>query len=96
MFIIAKTPNKSGAYSNIQTWSKDAPPGGYAVVPEDFDTTVFYENKGFVTLTVENDVVTAMVANEVALAAWEEDLKDAPAHAPTLSEIIDAMLGVTA
>lgn len=94
MFIILKTPNETGAHSNIQTWNKDTPPSGYAVVPEDFDTSIFYEYKGFVTLTVENDVVTAMVGNEDALKEWEETAKEMPAPEPSISKIIDAMLGV--
>ena len=91
MFIISKTPNESGAHSNIQTWNNDTPPSGHAVVPDDFDTSVFYEYKGFVTLTVENDVVTAMVANEKALKAWEEAAKEMPAPEPSVAERVVAL-----
>lgn len=72
MNIIYLTQNASGAYPPIQSWNKPTPPAGYAVVPSTVDTAPFYECGGFVTLTVENGVVTSMTGDAEAYNAWKE------------------------
>ena len=73
MKIIRKEPNPSGAYPQINESNFRSLPEGHAVVPEEFDSRVFYEYSGFVTLTWdEHDVVTAMEPNLEAWEAWKE------------------------
>ena len=71
MKIIRKIPNASGAYPPIQEVSLAAVPEGCALVPDELDTSVFYTCGGFVTLTIDEDVVTAMEGDEEANQAWE-------------------------
>ena len=79
MYIIKKEPLMSGAYPNMQTWDLDAPPYGYAIVPDELDIAVFYEYNGFVFLTIENDTVKEMKAN---IAAWERWKAALPTEEP--------------
>lgn len=72
MKIIQKKPNESGAYPPIQEVSLAAVPEGCALVPDELDTSVFYACGGFVTLTIDEDVVTAMEGDEEAYQAWKE------------------------
>ena len=100
--ILKKLPYEDGSYPAIQTWSNEKLPDGYAIVPEDLNTDVFYEYNGFVVLTVENDVITAMTANaeakEIADKKREEWLASQPPKMPTEQEIMaaafNALLGV--
>ena len=71
MYIIRIKANANGSRPVLQTWSRETPPEGYAVCPNEF-YGVFYstEPAGFVNITVENDVVTAMEVNQDALSAY--------------------------
>ena len=93
MKIIRIIPNESGSYSTIQTWNKNVPPVGFAVVPDTLDTTMFYEYNGFVTLTVEDNVVTGIIPNVEAWETWKASLP-AETEEATMEEIFDALLGV--
>ncbi len=56
----------------IQSWSGDGIPLGYAIVPDDFDTSEFYAYNGFVDLTIDDtNTVTAMTPNVEAWEAWK-------------------------
>lgn len=97
MKLIRKEPNPSGAYPPIQETADTFVPAGTAVVPEELDDGVFYENNGFVTLTLDGDVVAAMTANTAARAAWLASLpaslpEPEPEPAATEEEDRDAML----
>ncbi len=98
MKLIQKEPNPSGAYPPIQEMPVSVLPAGMVLVPEELDDGVFYENNGFVTLTLDGDVVTAMTANTAARAAWLATLPALPAAEPepepvaTAEEDRDAML----
>lgn len=70
MKLIIKEPNPSGAYPGIETREVLTIPDGYYEWPEDLDTTLFYEKRGFVTLTTTKDKVVSYVANEVAYEAY--------------------------
>ena len=97
MKIIKKIANADGSLPPIQTWSKDIPPKGYAVCPDEF-YEVFYSTDpaGFVNITVENDVITAMEVNQEALDAYlENNPKEETEREPTTGEILNALLGVT-
>jgi hypothetical protein len=96
MKIIKKTPYENGMYPVIQTWDRQTLPEGYAEVPDTLDTTVFYDYNGFVILTIEDDVVTKMVANPEArdidakkTKEWQESQ---PKPVPSPQEDMDAML----
>ena len=66
MKIIRLEPNPSGGYPSPQDWQGPSLPGGFAEIPADFDLTTYCSMQGFVTLTVVDDVVTAMTANQAA------------------------------
>ena len=94
MYIIKRTSYENGAYPPFHTWEKETIPSDTAIIPDDFDTSIFYEHNGFVFLTIENDVVTKMEANVEAWEAWKASLPEEVIE-PTTEEILDAMLGVT-
>ena len=77
MYIIKKNPFENGSRPPIQTWKHQTIPDGYAVCPEEF-MHVFYSTNpaGFVTRTVENDVVTSMEVNQEALDAYIASLPE--------------------
>lgn len=83
----------------IQSWDEKYPvPENYAVVPDDLDTSVFYEYNGFVFITTDevNGVltVTKMEANVEAWEEWKKNNPDEPVESePTADEILDALLG---
>ena len=85
MQILQKAPLENGGYSVIQTWTGDAPPEGYVIVPDTLDTSVFYEFLGFVDLTIEGDTVIAMTGNQAALDAYKASLPE-PVDPPTTTE----------
>ena len=53
MYIIAKKPFENGGFPPVQTWHKEAPPDGYAVLADTVDMADFYAYNGFVTLSIE-------------------------------------------
>lgn len=74
MYIVSKEKTNSGgnAYSNPQEWYSQDIPNGFAVIPDKQILTVFSQYKGFVTLTIEDDVVTSITPNQEAYDAWME------------------------
>lgn len=89
MNIIQITANENGSRPPIQKWSRDVPPEGYAAV--ECDITAFYDASGFVTLTIENGVVTGMKANVVARDAYLATLPQDTDPQPTADEKIEAL-----
>jgi len=79
MNIIQKQPNPSGAYPALQTWQDGQPPEGYAIIPDDFDMTDFYEHNGFVVFTIVNNTVAEYEPN---IDAWEEWKASLPEPTP--------------
>lgn len=71
MKILSLTKNKAGAYGPMQTWAGATPPAGYAVIPDNLDTSAFYAHNGFVTLEVENGVVSKLDTDEAAWGGWQ-------------------------
>lgn len=71
MNIIKIEPYQNGARPAIQTWHRDTPPVGYAIIPNSIDISVFYESNGFVNITVEDGIVTSMTSNTAAWKEWK-------------------------
>lgn len=86
MKIIQKQPNASGAFPAPQSWNSNVPPSGYAII--DLDMTEFYEYNGFVTLTIEDDTVTAYTPNVEAWEEWKASLPEPEEPEPTTEERI--------
>lgn len=83
MNIIRKTPNASGAYPAPQTWPKDTPPDGYAVMADGVDMADFYVHNGFVTLTIER-----MEAGKTVTFDDEGNEVSEPAYADTVTTYV--------
>lgn len=94
MYIIKKNAHTNGSRPPVQTWSKDTPPEGYAVCPDEF-IGVFYSTTpaGFVNITVEDDVVTSMEVDQKALDTYLASLPEPiPDAEPTVQDDTDTML----
>lgn len=81
MYIIKSTPNGSGGYPALQSWSSINLPEGNYFCPDEFYDTFYPEGKrgaGFVTYTVEDDTVTSMAWNDEAYNAWVATLPPEP------------------
>ncbi|MBC8536897.1 hypothetical protein [Feifania hominis] len=76
MKIIQIEPNKSGSRPPMQDWALRNLPQGYSFVPNGLDTDIFYSYNGFVNLTIEGDIVTAMTPNIEAWQAWKASLPE--------------------
>ena len=70
MQIIRECPNESGAYHPIQSWAGATPPDGYCQISDNCDISAMQTHAGFVTLTVEDGVVTAITGDDAAYQAW--------------------------
>ena len=88
MKIIRKEANASGAYPPILEWTSDTPPEGCALIPDDLDVSAFSTHAGFVTLTIEGDIVTGMVANTDAYEVWAAEQPEPEEPQPTAEEKI--------
>lgn len=99
MEIINITPNESGSYPPIQSWGMDELPDGYAVWPDELDTSNFYRYNGFVVLIVEPmdgvDTVIKYEPNVEAWEAWKASLPPDPEPEATDTEVLNTILGVT-
>lgn len=75
MNIIQINSSATGSRPPIQSWSGAMPPRGYAAVTPDCDTSAMQTHSGFVDLTIEGGVVTAITGNEEAYQAYLETIK---------------------
>jgi hypothetical protein len=78
MNIICKTPSPSGAYPPINSILNSVVPDGWLRIEDSVDTSVMQTKAGFVKLTVEEEVVTAMIANDKAYQAYLKGLPVPP------------------
>ena len=79
--IIKQAPGQNGAYAN-QSWPDGClAPDGYAVIPESF-APVWEQYKPFVTVVIEDDVITEMTDNPQVRAAQEAADAEAAANIP--------------
>lgn len=97
MNIVKLTPNASGGFPPIQTWSGNVPPEGYAEVA--CNTDVFYQFRGFVLSNVTDGVVTEFVGNQSALDAYLSEHPDTvlpppPSTEDRITAIEDVLLGI--
>ena len=69
MKIIHMSPSSGGSY-RIQNGTLSTLPDGCALVPDELDLTAFYEAKGFIFPTFEEDVMTGYTVNQEALNTW--------------------------
>ena len=96
MKIIQKIANPSGAYPAPQSWNSIKPPKGYAIIHDSVDMADFYAYNGFVTLTIEDDTVTAYEPNVEAWEEWKASLPEPTPPAPTTDERITKLEAVNA
>ena len=68
--ILLTSTRENESYAQPQDWDAENLPDGYAWLPDDLDLTEFFQYKGFVTLTIEDDVVTSITPNQEAYDAW--------------------------
>ena len=91
MYYISSTPNSTGNYGNPMSQSF---PGSLAL-PDDL-LAPYIEARGFVTLILDGNTVTAVETNQEALDAYLEEYPDIPVEPiPTDHEILMTLLGVT-
>ena len=96
MKIIKLEAGQNGARPPLQDWEYATPPEGYAICPDEL-SDVFYSTTpaGFVTLTVDGNIVTDMDVNQEALDAYLSALPEPepePDPEPTAQDDTDAML----
>lgn len=71
MQVILKETSQNGAYASPHSWDDEVlPDQNHAWIPDELDLTEFFRYKGFVTLSIEDDVVTAITLNQEAYDAW--------------------------
>ena len=91
MLYIKPTPSASGAYSAPQS----NPVNGLLKFPDEF-LSDFLSYNGFVTLTVNDDTVTAITPNTEAWEKWKASLPEQSEEetetVPDVQEDTDAML----
>lgn len=68
---------------DLQSWSTETPPEGYALWPDTLDTADYFAHNGFVKLTIEtvNDIPT-VTSYEPDLEAWENWKSSLPEPEP--------------
>lgn len=91
MKIIQIAARENGSRPPIQTWNGVQPPGGYAVVPDTLDLSVWAEYSGFVELAVADGIVTGMAGNAAALAAYRLSLPEPGAPVQTDAQRLAAL-----
>ena len=90
MNIIQINANENGGRPPMQSWHGE-PPAGYALVPDELDTSAFYDFMGFVTLELDGSTVTAMTGNQEALDAYKASLPEPVEPPPTTEERVAAL-----
>lgn len=74
--------NEFGAYSTLQESSATQCPPGCVTVPDDVDTSAFYDYDGFVELTIIDGIVTKMAPKKEEWQHWKSNLPDEPEPTP--------------
>ena len=76
MNIIKLEPSATGYRPPIQSWNGYGIPDGYIEVPEGVNTSAMQTHMGFVDLTIEDGVLTAIVGNDEAYQAYASTIPD--------------------
>lgn len=89
MYIILATPNESGSYPALQSWSSSNCPETHYFFPEEFYPVFYNADKqcaGFVNITVDAEIRTVIACewNEEAYQAYIATLP--PPYEPTNSD----------
>lgn len=89
MYYINDTPTENGNYGNPQS----SPGEGRLALPDEL-LSDYIDSMGFVELTTEDGIVTAVSRNEEAYAAYidEHPVTPEPAPEPTEEDDVNAML----
>lgn len=88
MKLINKTPNPSGSYGNIQNCSLSRVPENMVLWPDELDTKLFFEYKGFIKPELgEVDVVVGQKTVFVETAVEEEGSE--PVLTPVLQDVVE-------
>lgn len=86
MQIILKQARENGGRPGLQSWSRPEPPEGYAIIPDGFNTSVFYAYMGFVSIEVKDDVLVSMTGNQEAFDAYKAANPEPVVTEPTAAE----------
>ena len=92
MNIIQSKANPSGSRPPVQSWGGTEPPEGYLQVPDGVDSSAMQECGGFVTLTVEDGVLTAITGDKEAYQAYLDSLPEPEEPEPTREDRLRADL----
>lgn len=91
MYYIKSNPKDNGNYGNPMGNKFE----NSLILPDEL-LAEFIKHKGFVIPTVEDETVTSIEVNQVALDAYLAEYPDIPdTPEPTTAEILDTLLGVT-
>lgn len=88
MNIIKLEPSATGYRPPIQSWSGYGIPEGYVEVPDIVDTSAMQTHMGFVDLTIEGGVLTAITGNEEAYQAYLDSLPPETPPEPTEAQLL--------
>lgn len=99
MYIIQLEATKNGARPALQSWTSLTAPHGFALCPDEF-FDIFYSTSpaGFVTINVENGIVTSMEVNQEYVDAYVASLPEVEETEEELSQLdkIEAQVTYTA
>lgn len=91
MILITAQPTTAGQYCLCRSSSAGIPEG-FLWWPDNLDRTTFDQYEGFIKLTTARRTVDSYEANVEAYEAWKASQTP---PAPTDTEILDALLGVS-
>lgn len=91
MILITAQPTTAGQYCLCRSSSAGIPEG-FFWWPDNLDRTTFDQYEGFIKLTTARRTVDSYEANVEAYEAWKASQTP---PAPTDTEILDALLGVS-
>ena len=88
MKIIKIEASATGYRSAVQEDWKYPVPEGYIEVPDSVDTSAMQTHMGFVDLTIEGGVLTAITGNEEAYQAYLDSLPPETPPEPTEAQLL--------
>lgn len=88
MYIISSTPNGSGGYPALQSWTSSNCPDGYYFCPDEFFSVFYPSDKqvaGFVSYEADGNTIVSMEWNDETYEAYLASLPEPVL--PTASEL---------